>query len=161
MANVHIDINGEVAKVYSPYSPERVEIIKNLPTRLWSKTEKCWAFPAAYVDRLAAALTAFGDTVTITGTRPTTSTNNTRTGGTTTALERENQRLRQEIIRLKNQLADATRANWAEELLRRCDKELGDKVYKALSRTVHPDVGGNTQLMQQLNAARDTTGGRR
>jgi hypothetical protein len=30
-----------------------------------------------------------------------------------------------------------------------------EPVHRALARVLHPDVGGDTALMQQLNAARD------
>lgn len=49
---------------------------------------------------------------------------------------------------------------WATDLLAAAPPHLRDAVFKALSRVLHPDVGGDTVLMQQLNAARDRAGTR-
>ncbi len=42
---------------------------------------------------------------------------------------------------------------WADELLKACGPELAPKVFKQLSKALHPDMGGNLILMQELNAA--------
>ena len=44
---------------------------------------------------------------------------------------------------------------WADQLFRRVGPGRSDLVYRMLSRALHPDVGGNTQLMQELNQARE------
>ena len=44
--------------------------------------------------------------------------------------------------------------DWAKLLFRRVGSGKTDIVYRALSRVLHPDVGGDTQLMQELNDAR-------
>jgi hypothetical protein len=44
---------------------------------------------------------------------------------------------------------------WADDLLDAAGPELGATIYKALSRVLHPDAGGSTELMQHLNRARD------
>lgn len=43
---------------------------------------------------------------------------------------------------------------WADDLLTEAG-DLAPVVYKALARVLHPDAGGNTKLMQALNAAND------
>ena len=42
-----------------------------------------------------------------------------------------------------------------EHLLRIVGPDHEDKIHKALSRVLHPDTGGSTELMTALNAARD------
>ena len=45
---------------------------------------------------------------------------------------------------------------WARELMRRCTPEMREKVYKALAKVLHQDVGGDGTLMQELNDARNS-----
>lgn len=45
------------------------------------------------------------------------------------------------------------RATWADLLLADLDPELHKKVVRALARVLHPDMGGDHRLMQQLNDA--------
>ena len=44
---------------------------------------------------------------------------------------------------------------WARELMRRCAPEIREKVYKALAKVLHEDLGGDQRLMQELNDARN------
>ena len=43
---------------------------------------------------------------------------------------------------------------WASGVFRRVGPHRTDAVYRGLSKLLHPDVGGDTKLMQELNAAR-------
>lgn len=43
---------------------------------------------------------------------------------------------------------------WARELFAAAGPELADKLYRALSKVLHPDAGGSTALQQQLNDAK-------
>jgi hypothetical protein len=45
--------------------------------------------------------------------------------------------------------------NWADELLGRCSPTLQTAVYRQLSKALHADVGGDGQLQQELNDARN------
>ena len=46
MATIQIKLGTEGRlKVYFPYSPERVELIKTIPGRKWDLTEKVWHVP--------------------------------------------------------------------------------------------------------------------
>lgn len=146
MALVRIEVNGGLAEVHSPYDPDRIEVIRTIPGRVWNKDGKFWTIPASRVASLRAALEAYGDQVQVHSA-------SSPDDATIARLEREKQRLQQEIIRLKNSQA-ATAQSWAEQLLGKLTPEQADKAYKALSRVLHPDVGGDTRLMQQLNAAR-------
>lgn len=51
--------------------------------------------------------------------------------------------------------ADPLPENWGDALFEAVGDGLIEPVYRALSRILHPDIGGDTQLMQELNAARD------
>jgi hypothetical protein len=42
-------------------------------------------------------------------------------------------------------------------LFRTLPPSLRQPTYRALARVLHPDAGGDTALMQQLNQANDTT----
>ncbi|HWT48540.1 MAG TPA: hypothetical protein VN255_08180, partial [Mycobacterium sp.] len=44
---------------------------------------------------------------------------------------------------------------WAKILFRRVGRERREPVFRALTRVLHPDVGGDHHLMQELNAARE------
>lgn len=161
MPLVTITVGRHTAEVQSPYDPARIDIIKTVPGRSWNKDRKTWSIPANWVAHLKAALEDHGDKVTVIGQPdpgPAADANPRGAHAATIArLEREKQRLQQEIIRLKNAQATASQ-NWAEVLLSKLTPEQADKAHKALTRVLHPDVGGNTELMQQLNVARDLTG---
>ena len=50
---------------------------------------------------------------------------------------------------------------WAEHLFAAVGPAHADATYRAMSKVLHPDTGGDTVLMQQLNAARRALGGDR
>lgn len=52
------------------------------------------------------------------------------------------------------QRAELRGGGWADELFTAVGPSRAEVVYRALSRVLHPDAGGDTALMQQLNAAR-------
>lgn len=165
VALVRIVIDGIDAKVYSPFDAK--EIIKSMPDRKWSQADKCWIIPASDVGHLQAILKAVNyEVVTVGSAAPPLhrgdglhDTERRRWEAERRTLEREKQRLQQEVIRLKNQTAASNRT-WAEELFAKLSPEQTDKAYKALSRLLHPDVGGDTELMKVLNVARDSMSAR-
>jgi len=62
------------------------------------------------------------------------------------------------VVRLGTWARDSVTGTWAEQTLAAASAvspALAEKVFAALTRALHPDVGGDTRLMQQLNAARD------
>lgn len=154
MARVRIEVGPVVAEVHSPYDAARVETIKSIPGRTWDKDGKFWKIPSGRVPSLVAALQSNGDHVQVVGMAPPPP--SAESDAIIARLEREKQRLQQEVIRLKNAQA-AKEQNWAEQLLGTLDAEQAEKAYRALSRVLHPDMGGDTALMQQLNAARAFT----
>lgn len=129
---VHIQVGRSDAKVHSPF--EAKDVIKSLPRtwRAWDKEEKCWLIQLFAVDTLTESLRREGFTVRTThdaGARRQSSTPPPR--------------------------AERNADTWADSMYLALGKELGDKAYKALVPVLHPDRGGDTVCMQQLNAARD------
>lgn len=129
---VHIQVGTFDAKVHSPF--EAKDIIKELPHRWrrWDKDDKCWVVELHAVDSLKSSLRMAGFTVRTThdaGSRQSYYTPPPRT--------------------------ERSADSWADSMYRALGKELGDKAYKALVPVLHPDRGGDTVCMQQLNAARD------
>lgn len=163
MSRVRIEMHGLNARVFSPYSEERVEILRSLPSRRWVGEGKYWEIPASYIEQLKDDLTAFGDEVVVTGAPP-------PSGGDAiakllqriTGLEGERNRLAQENARLRREdnTRAASSASWAEHLLRNLSPEQAELAHKRLASVLHPDVGGSAELMRDLNVARDTLAGR-
>lgn len=133
--------NGTLAyvKVYSPFDPDggRRAILKRWGLR-WDSVEKCWCARNGFVRAgLEADLRAYGDLVIGVDETPT-------------------------WARVPPpQAARAPSVNWADALLIAMPPGLRDKVYRAVVRVLHPDVGGDLELMQQLNGARDRIEGAR
>lgn len=50
-----------------------------------------------------------------------------------------------------------TASDWAAALFQAVGPERRDATYRALSKVLHPDAGGDTKLQQQLSAARDAS----
>jgi hypothetical protein len=126
---VRIAVENGRARIFAPY--ELRELIKTFPGRRWHPDAKCWSVPAGTVDALASALRAAGQTVFFTA------------GGT------DNRR----------PAAPSTPGRtWAEHLFAAVGPTHADATYRAMSKVLHPDTGGDTVLMQQLNAARRALG---
>lgn len=165
MAVVRIEVDSLTAKVFSPYAPERVEVIKSIPGRQWSGDGKFWRIPVTQVPALKVALEVIGDQVVIVGQteQPPRQSGDDgearRLRAENTRLERENGRLRQEAQRLRNEAA-ARKSNWAETLLSKLGPEQAERAYKRLASVLHPDVGGPDELMRDLNVAHDLLGSR-
>lgn len=125
-----IAVDDGRARIYAPY--ELRELIKTFPGRRWHSDAKCWSVPADSVDALADALRAAGQRVFFTA------------GGADD--------------RRPPSPSTPTRT-WAEHLFAAVGPAHADATYRAMSKVLHPDTGGDTALMQQLNAARRALGG--
>jgi hypothetical protein len=55
-------------------------------------------------------------------------------------------------VNIKEVMA-SSKVNVFELLFKRITPQYADKIYKALARVVHPDTGGDLELMKQLNEA--------
>ncbi|MBI0294473.1 hypothetical protein JBE04_08255 [Streptomyces sp. PRKS01-29] len=129
---VHIEVGHLEAKVHSPF--EAKDVIKELPRtwRRWDKDGKCWIVELYAIDTLTTSLRLAGFTV-----RTTHQTGSERRYSAPPPRPERNQ------------------GTWADAMYNALGKTLGDKAYKALVPVLHPDRGGDTVCMQQLNAARD------
>lgn len=107
---------------------EAKNIIKAMPVRRWSAPEKSWVVPANDVPVLENRLRAAGYQVETTRPGQSQPSQNNEAGGT-----------------------------WADQLLGALNPDVATAAYKALARVLHPDVGGSTEVMKVLNAARDRT----
>lgn len=136
MAFVRITINGDNASIRSPFDAK--DIIKSMPERAWDATQRLWVIPAGDVDELKTALQAAGFEVLVI-TQPSHSRERERADPPPRANGRHG-------------------GTWADAMFAALGPELAAKAYKALSRALHPDLGGSTEHMQILNAARDRNG---
>jgi len=129
---VHIQVGMYDAKVHSPF--EAKDYIKDLPRtwRRWDKDDKCWVVELYAIDTLKSSLRIAGFTV-------------------RTTHQAGSERTRSDWPRASAPKSET----WADQMYAALGKELGDKAYKALVPVLHPDRGGDTVCMQQLNAARD------
>jgi hypothetical protein len=129
---VHIEVGTFDAKVHSPF--EAKDYIKDLPHRWrrWDKADKCWVVELHAVDLLESTLRLAGFTV-----------RTTHQGGSGRQYSAPPPR------------AERNPDTWADSMYKALGRALGDKAYKALVPVLHPDRGGDTVSMQQLNAARD------
>lgn len=135
MPIVRIVVDGDDANVFSPFAAK--DLIKSMPDRTWNASAKCWTIPAYDVDDLTAVLEAEGYKIVVTH-----------------KTERREQR------RESPRGGRTAGGTWADLMFMALSPELGAKAYRALSRALHPDVGGSTEQMQILNSARDRFGNR-
>lgn len=120
------------ASVAFPYDEEGVDIIRSIPGRRWDSTARYWTVPEDEVRLTATRFHAAGFDVLIDGEMftPRTSASPRRT----------------------NPLGDPMLA-----FFRVLPVALRQPAYRALARVLHPDAGGDTALMQQLNRANKET----
>ncbi len=129
---------GTVAKAYVPYDLR--EVVKSFRCKRWDPVGKHWTVSVEFVDALANALRAAGVTVFVTCPDGTP----WKSGAT----------------------GHGHRAtpgdDWADGLFAAVGPDRVDLVFRALSRTLHPDAAaGDTALMQELNGARERAAFRR
>lgn len=55
-------------------------------------------------------------------------------------------------VNVKEVLA-SSKVNVFEQLFKRITPQYADRIYKSLAKVVHPDLGGDADLMKQLNEA--------
>ena len=131
-------VGSQAARAFVPF--ELKSIPKSFPGKRWDPVGKCWILPVSMVDALANALRAAGVTVFVTCPDGT-----PWKSGATGRGHR------------------ATPGDdWADGLFAAVGPDRVDLVFRALSKTLHPDAAaGDTVLMQQLNAARERAAFRR
>jgi hypothetical protein len=104
--------------------------------RKWHANTKTWGIGGRYVDAVIRAARIAGQRVI-----------DDSTGGRATGSGERVDRPRQRMI-----------TTWAETLFAAVGPERAEPVFKALVKVLHPDAGGDTQLMQDLNRAHDQLG---
>lgn len=118
---------GEVLVSFR-YDPEVIGLIKTLPVwgRRWNPETKEWTVRESFTSELIGLLEFAGHRVLVTGARAAPPPRLAPRGET-----------------------------WADALLDAVGPQRVEKVHRALVKVLHPDVGGDDELMAQLNRARD------
>lgn len=130
MSTARVVVDDHIASLYVPFALK--DVVKTLPGRRWDKARKCWLVSTVFVDEAANALRAAGCTVFV-----------TRADGSAWTSGRAGAGHRA-----------TPGADWAESLLDAVGPAQAEAVFKALTRVLHPDAGGDHVLMSQLNEAR-------
>jgi hypothetical protein len=127
MTAVRFQRRGDTTAVTFAYNPDIVELLKaSVPSflRSWNPDRREWLI----LEPVYA--TQFADTL---------------------------RRLGHNIVGLDDPPAQryhgTDSADWAHLLFKRVGRQRCDQVYRALSRCLHPDVGGDTDLQRELNDA--------
>jgi hypothetical protein len=125
------------AEVRFGYDANLVDLLKTVVpprSRKWHASTKTWAVGGRYVDRFVAAARLAGHQVIDDGAG------------------------RQQKTRTAS--AGTPRDDWATALFAAVGPAHHERVFKALVKVLHPDAGGDTELMQTLNRAHDELGRR-
>lgn len=118
----------EDAKVLFRYDAELIDVIRQTPGRRWDADARYWSVPDREVDDVARRLRAAGADVRI-----------------------EEPFKREPPPREEKK--SSSPGNPFVTVLGTLPVHLRHPMYKAMCRVLHPDVGGDKALMQQLNAA--------
>lgn len=133
-----IVVGRQEAKAFVPY--ETRSIPKSFPGKRWDPVGKHWTVSVDFVDALADALRVAGCEVFITHPNGASWTSGSTSHGT----------------------RSTPAADWADQVFTAVGPDRVDLVFRALSKTLHPDAAaGDTVLMQQLNGARERAAFRR
>ena len=135
MSTVRFEKRGSKYAVNFSYDPKLVEWIKSFPSwaRGYDPPTKTWTLEPEYARRFAADMKANGHTVI------------GLDGG-------QQQQRRQPPPPPPRQIVQ--KQNWADALFERIPPEMHTSVYRALSRVLHADAGGDDALQSELNGAR-------
>ena len=129
MTAVRFTARGHRYAVAFAYNPAVVQIVKDtVPgyARTWASARKEWEVDNTWAETLAATMHAAGHTVVGFDVKP------PRTGA--------------------SRAPDDT-SRWAHLLFSRVSAERRQAVYRALSKCLHPDVGGDPVMQREMNDA--------
>jgi hypothetical protein len=126
---IRITTHGGEARVVFDYDAEAVAIIRTISGRRWDPDHRYWTIPTTGINLAARRFADIGFTVTVDGrpwTPPAPSPPPARAIGSP-----------------------------VDAFYHCLPPHLREPVYKALLKVLHPDTGGDTRLMQELNASRE------
>lgn len=130
MRLVRIEPATEGVRLGFKYDSWLVELVKTLPGHRFDRASKTWTVRDS-VESVRQFFERNGVQVLVSGQHNRTASNGKHSNGT----------------------------DWAVALLGECSPELRQQVFRALSKVLHPDTGGDQRLMQQLLEARKRTEG--
>lgn len=133
VAEIYGSPSEDWLRVYFDYDPDLIEDLKvNIPSysRRWDPEERCWLILPSQRKKLVVLLADHGHTVKAFERQPATS----------------------------NPAPAQSIHDPFEALLREMPAELRSKVYRQLAMALHPDNGGDTELMKRLNLIWDKMG---
>lgn len=122
---VWVFVKDGVARATIPY--DRRQVIKDVPDSWYDAPAKLWAFHAEWISYVTRDLRRLGYTVRVVQDRP----------------------------QVHADGSPGAPKSWAGQLFAAISPDLGEKAYRALSRVLHPDTGGDSRAQQQLNDAWD------
>lgn len=122
MVTITTSANGGPASVRFGYDEALVEIMRGVPDRKWDATHKRWLVPDYCVVGLAEQFAVEGESVVIDG------------------------ELYERYVH-----AGASSDGPFGPLFDALPASLVQPVYRALIKVLHPDVGGDSELMKELN----------
>lgn len=120
---IRVTTTGSKATVAFAYDEKIIAIVKGMPGRRWDPGAKHWTVDARDARALASQLARAGYVVSLDG----------------------------KLV--ESGSAGALTGDPLEALFRQLPVHLREPVYRALSRVLHPDLGGDAELMKQLNNA--------
>jgi hypothetical protein len=136
---ITMERGSDEVRIQAPFDAK--EIIKAVPGRWWSKADKRWVVPSRNALVADQLLHEAGYSVWFVGPNGThrhepkhDSSSYKSNGNGTKSSEDDN--------------------NWAVLLLRTVGPNYADKVFAAVSKVLHPDVGGDTKSVRELIDAR-------
>jgi hypothetical protein len=121
---IRITTHSALAWVTFPYDAEAVELVKTIPGRRWDPGHKHWTIDALDVRMAAVMFLRAGYDVAIDG-----------------------------VPYEEVQRSSAPRVSPLVSFFAGLPVRLRQPAYRALSKVLHPDAGGDTVLMQELNRA--------
>lgn len=123
-------VHDDIVDVFTPFA--LADIMRSMPSRTWSKTDRCWRINTTFIDLCATSLSAAGCTVRIT--HP--------DGRPWTARQSPQPRT-----------TPASSSDWVAGVFRDVPDHHVARLRKSLLAVFHPDVGGSADITRRIIAA--------
>ena len=127
-------VYGDFTDVFSPY--EMRDIMRTIPTRTYSKTNRCWTIHTTHIHLCIIALESAGCTVFVThpdGTPWSSSQRRTPPPSSSSS--------------------SSTVATWVDQAFAACPPANTNRLRKSLLSVFHPDVGGDADTTRRIITA--------